>query len=61
VVEGLDLDGYYLFHAIRADLFRRLGRNPEAARAYQAARDRSENAVEREFLSHRLASLGQAG
>ena len=33
----LDLDGYYLFHAIRADLLRRLGRDAEAALAYDAA------------------------
>src|SRR4029078_2211978 len=30
IVDGLDLDGYYLFHAIRADLLRRLGREAEA-------------------------------
>ena len=29
-----DLDDYYLFHAIRADLLRRLGRHGEAAQAY---------------------------
>jgi len=32
------LDGYYLFHAARADLLRRLGRDVEAAAAYDAAR-----------------------
>ena len=32
------LDGYYLFHAARADLLRRLGREEEAAAAYAAAR-----------------------
>ncbi len=31
LVDDLDLDRYYLFHAIRADLLRRLGRAPEAA------------------------------
>ena len=36
LVDGLDLDRYYLYHAIRADLLRRLGRPDEAARAYQA-------------------------
>ncbi|HEY2552619.1 MAG TPA: RNA polymerase sigma factor [Streptosporangiaceae bacterium] len=46
----LDLDGYYLFHAIRADLLRRLGRTDEAALSYQAALDRTENTAEREFL-----------
>ena len=31
LVDRLDLDRYHLFHAIRADLLRRLGRNAEAA------------------------------
>ncbi|MCW2901076.1 MAG: sig16 [Streptosporangiaceae bacterium] len=31
LVEDLDLDGYHLFQAIRADLLRRLGRHAEAA------------------------------
>src|SRR6202453_679247 len=37
LVDGLDLDWYYLYHAIRADLLRRLGRTGEAARAYSGA------------------------
>jgi RNA polymerase sigma-70 factor (ECF subfamily) len=53
LVEGLDLHGYHLFHAIRADLLRRLGRTPEAARAYEAAIARTGNAAEREFLERR--------
>jgi RNA polymerase sigma-70 factor (ECF subfamily) len=50
LVDGLDLGGYRLFHAIRADLLRRLGRNEEAALAYEAALARTENAAERDFL-----------
>jgi RNA polymerase sigma-70 factor (ECF subfamily) len=50
LVDALDLDGYHLFHAIRADLLRRVGRNEEAARAYEAAIARTENAAERDFL-----------
>jgi RNA polymerase sigma-70 factor (ECF subfamily) len=57
IVEGLDLDGYYLSHAIRADLLRRLGRVSEAAAAYEAAIARSENAAEREFLVERLRTI----
>jgi RNA polymerase sigma-70 factor (ECF subfamily) len=49
-LDGLTIGGYYLFHAIRADLLRRLGRSEEAARAYDAAIERCENAAEREFL-----------
>jgi RNA polymerase sigma-70 factor (ECF subfamily) len=50
VVDGLDLGGYHLFHAVRADLLRRLGRNAEAAQAYDAAIARTRNATERDFL-----------
>jgi RNA polymerase sigma-70 factor, ECF subfamily len=60
VVDGLDLGGYYLFHAIRADLLRRLGRKLEAALAYEAAIARTENATEREFLERRRQALTQA-
>jgi RNA polymerase sigma-70 factor, ECF subfamily len=49
LVDGLRLDGYHLFHAIRADLLRRLGRNAEAAAAYEAAIARAQNAAERDF------------
>jgi RNA polymerase sigma-70 factor (ECF subfamily) len=50
LLDDLNLDGYYLFHAIRADLLRRLGRDSEAAAAYDAASARTANAAEREFL-----------
>ena len=46
----LALDQYHLFHAVRADLLRRLGRDAEAAAAYQAAIARCDNAREKEFL-----------
>jgi len=59
VVDGLDLEGYYLFHAIRADLLRRLGRNAEASLAYDAAIARTENATERAFLQHRRHALAR--
>ncbi|MFI0349313.1 RNA polymerase sigma factor [Actinomadura sp. 9N407] len=57
LVDGLDLDRHHLFHAIRADLLRRLGRTSEAAQAYEAALTRTGNAAERAFLSGRLRSL----
>jgi RNA polymerase sigma-70 factor (ECF subfamily) len=57
-VDGLDLDGYHLFHATRADLLRRLGRTGAAAAAYDAAIALAENAAERRFLETRRASLG---
>jgi RNA polymerase sigma-70 factor (ECF subfamily) len=53
LVDELELDGYHVFHAVRADLLRRLGRHDEAAAAYAAAIARTENAVERDFLRRR--------
>jgi RNA polymerase sigma-70 factor (ECF subfamily) len=50
LVDALDLDGYHLFHAVRADLLGRLGRRDEARAAYDAALARTENAAEAEFL-----------
>ncbi|MGJ6962341.1 RNA polymerase sigma factor [Streptosporangium sp. G11] len=50
LVDGLDLGGYHLFHAVRADLLRRLGRVTEAARAYEEAIALTRNAAERDFL-----------
>jgi RNA polymerase sigma-70 factor, ECF subfamily len=60
LVDGLDLDGYYLFHAIRADLLRRLGRNAEAALAYETAIAHTENATERDLLQRSRQALTRA-
>jgi RNA polymerase sigma-70 factor (ECF subfamily) len=57
LVDGLDLGRYHLFHAIRADLLRRVGRNAEAAVAYKAAIAASENVAERGFLRRKLQAL----
>jgi RNA polymerase sigma-70 factor (ECF subfamily) len=51
------LDSYYLFHAARADLLRRLGRDTEAAAAYATARAHTANPAEQAFLDTRRASL----
>jgi len=51
------LDGYYLFHAARADLLRRLGRDEEAAAAYATARGLTTNSAEQAFLDTQLAGL----
>ena len=60
LVDELDLGKHHLFHAVRADLLRRLGRNLEAAAAYEAAIERCDNLKEREFLQRRRQALAVA-
>jgi RNA polymerase sigma-70 factor, ECF subfamily len=55
------LDGYYLFHAARANLLRRLGRPAEAAAAYDVARSLTANPVEQAFLSEQRAAVLDSG
>lgn len=55
LVDALDadryhLDRYHLFHAIRADFLRRLGRKEEASAQYAKAIECSVNSAERDFL-----------
>jgi RNA polymerase sigma-70 factor (ECF subfamily) len=60
LVDDLHLVDYHLFHAIRADLLRRLGRDAEATMAYDEAIARTENATERDFLQRRRQALSTA-
>ncbi len=55
--DRLDLGSYYLFHATRADLLRRLHRTAEAALAYDAALELTTNAAERAFLEGQRNAL----
>jgi RNA polymerase sigma-70 factor (ECF subfamily) len=57
LVDELELPGYYLFHAVRAELLRRLGRMPEAAAAYEAAIERCGNAREKQFLQQQMQAV----
>jgi RNA polymerase sigma-70 factor, ECF subfamily len=61
LVDDLDLDGYHVFHAVRADLLRRLDRRAEAAQAYDAAIERAGNAAERDFLTRSRQALTRSG
>jgi RNA polymerase sigma-70 factor (ECF subfamily) len=58
-IDCLDLDRYHLFHGVRADLLRKLGRHTEAALAYDAAIDRCENIAERAFLQRRREEISE--
>jgi RNA polymerase sigma-70 factor, ECF subfamily len=53
------LEDYHLFHAARADILRRLGRNAEAAEAYAAALRLVTNQVEKDYLRNRLKQVVQ--
>jgi len=48
------LENYHLLHAARADLLRRLGVGPEAAKSYERALELATNESERRFLVRRL-------
>lgn len=56
-LDALDLDRYYLFHAIRADLLRRLGQSAEAVLAYDEAISLTANEAERRFMRGRRDAL----
>jgi RNA polymerase sigma-70 factor (ECF subfamily) len=56
IVDSLGLTRYYLFHAIRADLLRRLGRLADADAAYQAAIAGTSNAAELAHLASAKSS-----
>jgi RNA polymerase sigma-70 factor (ECF subfamily) len=54
------LDSYYIYHAARADLLRRLGRNAEALDAYRRALSLTTNAVEHRYLRRRISEVSEA-
>jgi RNA polymerase sigma-70 factor, ECF subfamily len=57
LLDGLELSRHHLFHAVRADLLRRMGRRDEAVMAYDAAIALAGNDSDRTFLRRRRASL----
>ncbi len=57
LLDDLDLDRYQRYHAIRADLLRRLERMIEAKDAYLAAIALTDNPSERRFLQQRLRAF----
>jgi RNA polymerase sigma-70 factor (ECF subfamily) len=62
LIDGLgssgELDSYHLYHAARADLLRRMGRNREALESYNRGLALTTNAVELRYLQRRIAELG---
>jgi RNA polymerase sigma-70 factor (ECF subfamily) len=56
-LEGVQLPGYHLLPAARADLLVRLGREAEAAAAYDEAIALAGNETERAFLQTRRKNL----
>ena len=57
LVDAIDLPKYHLYHAVRADLLRRIGRTAEAEAAYRLALDNCGNGRQRDFLMRQCQSL----
>jgi RNA polymerase sigma-70 factor (ECF subfamily) len=57
IVDELDLDTYYLFHATRAELLARLDRDDAARDAYDRALALTANAAERTLLERKRRAL----
>ena len=57
IVDSLELHDYYLFHAVRAELLSRVGRNEEARSAYDRALALTANPVEQTFLERARDAL----
>lgn len=58
IVASGELDDYYLLHAARADLLRRVGSVEEAAHNYARALELTNNESEKRFLEKQLRRLG---
>jgi len=57
LVDRLPLAGYHAWHAVRADLLRRLGRTAEAKESYAAAIAATQNSAERAYLTRKRGEL----
>jgi RNA polymerase sigma-70 factor (ECF subfamily) len=57
LVDAVDLAGSHHWHAVRADLLRRLGRDAEAVAAYDEAIARADNLAESLFLQRSRRAL----
>jgi RNA polymerase sigma-70 factor (ECF subfamily) len=57
---GGELDAYHLYHAARADLLRRMGRDQEAVESYRRALALTSNAVEARYLGRRVSELNRS-
>jgi RNA polymerase sigma-70 factor (ECF subfamily) len=57
LLENGELANYYLAHAARADLYRRLGRTADARSSYEKALALTQQQPERQFLQERIRQL----
>jgi RNA polymerase sigma-70 factor, ECF subfamily len=57
IMEHGELANYYLAHAARADLYRRLGKSAEARASYERALALTQQEPERQFLQERIRQL----
>ncbi|MEX0796741.1 MAG: RNA polymerase sigma factor [Acidimicrobiia bacterium] len=61
LIEPLALDNYHLWHASRAEMLARLGRDDEAVAAYRRALQLTANRAEKAFLKGRVRTMPGAG
>ena len=54
IVDALNLDRYHLYHSVRGNLLRRLGRQAEAAAAYETALRKATTDADRAVLRRLL-------
>ncbi|MDQ7810387.1 sigma-70 family RNA polymerase sigma factor [Amycolatopsis sp. A133] len=57
LLDEVELEGYHLLPAARADFLRRLGRHTEAAHWYGLARDLAGTEAERAYLTRRISEV----
>jgi RNA polymerase sigma-70 factor (ECF subfamily) len=57
LADSSQIESYYLYHAAKADILRRLGRKDEAETSYRQAIALTENTIEKSFLQRKIKTL----
>jgi RNA polymerase sigma-70 factor, ECF subfamily len=60
LIEALEFDSYYLWHASRAEMLARLGRYDESVAAYMQALQLTANRAEQAFLNSKVRQISGA-
>ncbi len=60
LIETLEFENYYLWHASRAEMLTRLGRDDEAVGAFPRAMHLTANLAEQTFLNEKVRQMSGA-